>query len=139
MILIFVLGWTLMTVAMMLPTSLPLVTLFHFITRRRSDHTLLVALLITGYLSIWILFGFAAHIGEWGLHETVEHNGWLGTNAWILGAMPILLAGVYQFTPLKYYCLEKCRSPLSFITEHWQGRHEKMQALQVGVHHGIFS
>lgn len=138
MILIFILGWTLMTVAMMLPTSLPLVSLFHSITRRRSDRTNLVALLITGYLSIWVLFGFAVHIGYWGLHETVEHNAWLETNAWILGAMVILLAGVYQFTPLKYYCLEKCRSPLSFITEHWQGTHEKMQAFQLGVHHGIF-
>jgi predicted metal-binding membrane protein len=138
MILIFVLGWTLMTVAMMLPTSLPLVTLFHSITRRRSDHTHLVVLLITGYLSIWVLFGFAVHMGYWGLHETVEHNAWLETNAWILGAMVILLAGIYQFTPLKYYCLEKCRSPFSFISEHWQGSHEKMQAFKLGVHHGIF-
>jgi predicted metal-binding membrane protein len=138
LILIFVLGWTLMTVAMMLPTSLPLITLFHTITRQRSDRMVLVALLITGYLTIWVLFGFVAHICDWGLHETVEHNVWLGSNTWILGAAPIFLAGIYQFTPLKYYCLDKCRSPFSFITEHWHGSHERMQAFRLGVHHGIF-
>ncbi len=138
LILIFVLGWTLMTVAMMLPTSLPLITLFHTITRQRSDQMVLVALLITGYLTIWVLFGFLAHICDWGLHETVEHNVWLGSNTWILGAAPILLAGIYQFTPLKYYCLDRCRSPFSFITEHWHGSHERMQAFRLGVHHGIF-
>jgi predicted metal-binding membrane protein len=138
LIAVFVLGWTLMTIAMMLPTSLPLITLFHSITPRRSDHTLLVALLITGYLSVWILFGFAAHLGDWGIHETVEHNPWLEANVWIVGAVPIILAGIYQFTPLKYYCLDKCRSPFSFIAEHWRGRDEKMEAFRLGVHHGIF-
>lgn len=138
LILVFVLGWTLMTVAMMLPTSLPLITLFHTITSRRSDHMVLVALLIAGYLIIWVLFGFVAHIGDLGLHETVEHNAWLGTNTWILGAAPILLAGIYQFTPLKYYCLDKCRSPFSFITEYWHGSRERVQAFQLGVYHGIF-
>jgi predicted metal-binding membrane protein len=138
LILIFVLGWTLMTVAMMLPTSLPLVSLFHSITRQRPNRAYLVALLIIGYLFTWLLFGFAAHIGYWGLHEAIDRNAGLETNAWILGASVILLAGLYQFTPLKYYCLEKCRSPFSFISEHWQGTHEKMQAFKLGVHHGIF-
>ena len=49
-----------------------------------------------------------------------------------------MLAGVYQFTPLKYRCLDKCRSPLSFITEHWRGRNERVQSLWLGVHRGIF-
>lgn len=120
-ILVFILGWTLMTVAMMLPTSLSLITLFHSITRRRSDQVLLVALLIFGYLTVWVIFGFLAHICDWGLHKTVEHNAWLGANTWVLGTVPIILTGIYQFTPLKYYCLERCRSPLSFIMEHWRG------------------
>jgi predicted metal-binding membrane protein len=49
-----------------------------------------------------------------------------------------VLAGLYQFTPLKYQCLDKCRSPLSFIMGHWQGSHEQAQAFRLGVHHGIF-
>ena len=34
-VLVIVVGWTLMVVAMMLPTSLPLVALFHRLTRQR--------------------------------------------------------------------------------------------------------
>ena len=135
---VFVAGWTLMTVAMMLPTSLPLVNLFHTMTSRRPDGRRLVALLIAGYLSVWALFGAAAHLADRGVHEAVEQIVWLEENAWVLGAGTLLLAGVYQFTPLKYHCLDKCRSPLSFIMEHWRGSHEHVQALRLGVHHGVF-
>jgi predicted metal-binding membrane protein len=134
----FVAGWTLMTFAMMLPTSLPLVQLFRRMTQRRLDSGRLVALLVAGYVAVWALFGAAAHLGDRGLHEVVEQSAWLESNAWLLGAGTLLLAGVYQFTPLKYHCLDKCRSPLSFITEHWHGSGERSQAFRLGVHHGIF-
>jgi predicted metal-binding membrane protein len=136
--LFFVAGWTLMTFAMMLPTSLPLVQLFQRLTRQRPNPTRLVVLLIAGYLSVWVLFGVVAHIGDRGLHELVELSAWLEANAWMLGAGTLLMAGAYQFTPLKYHCLDKCRSPLSFITEHWLGNREQAQAFRLGVHHGIF-
>lgn len=135
---VFVGGWTLMTFAMMLPTSLPLVQLFRRMTQRRADGARLVALLIAGYVSVWALFGVAAHVGDRGLHEVVERSAWLEANAWLLGAGTLLLAGAYQFTPLKYHCLDKCRSPFSFIMERWRGRDEQAQAFRLGVHHGIF-
>jgi predicted metal-binding membrane protein len=68
----------------------------------------------------------------------VEQVAWLGANAWIIGATTLGLAGIYQFTPLKYHCLTKCRSPMTFIMEHWQGKHEQTQAFKLGVNHGIF-
>jgi predicted metal-binding membrane protein len=137
-LLIFVAGWTLMTVAMMLPTSLPLVMLFRRLTGQRPDHLRLMGFLIAGYLGVWVLFGGLAHFGDLFVHEAVERNEWLGTNAWVIGAGTIMLAGVYQFTPLKYKCLDKCRSPLSFIAEHWRGSHEASQAFRLGAHHGLF-
>jgi predicted metal-binding membrane protein len=136
--LVFVAGWTLMIVAMMLPTSLPLVTLFRRLVRQRLDHTRLVVLLITGYLGIWTLFGFMVLIGDWGLHQAIEEIAWLEANVWALGAATLVVAGLYQFTPLKYHCLDKCRSPLSFIMGHWRGSHEQTQAFRLGVRHGIF-
>ncbi len=135
---VFVAGWTLMTFAMMLPTSLPLVQLFRRLTRQRADSPRLMVLLIAGYLSVWVLFGVVAHIGDRGLHEVVGLSAWLEANAWMLGSGTLLLAGAYQFTPLKYHCLDKCRSPLSFIMEHWQGSREQTQAFRLGLHHGIF-
>jgi predicted metal-binding membrane protein len=135
---VFVAGWTLMTVAMMLPTSMPLVMLFRRLTGQRPDHLRLVVLLIAGYLGVWMLFGGLAHFGDLLVHGAVEQSRWLEANAWVIGAGTIMLAGIYQFTPLKYKCLEKCRSPLSFIAEHWRGSHEASQAFRLGAHHGLF-
>jgi predicted metal-binding membrane protein len=137
-IIVFVVSWTLMIVAMMLPTSLPLITLFRALVRDRKNHMHLVFLLIAGYLSMWILFGIAAHIGDWGVHQIAMENAWLHTNSWMIGAAILVTAGLYQFTSLKYHCLDKCRSPLSFIMERWQGGNEQKQAFRLGVDHGIF-
>ena len=135
---LFVAGWTLMLVAMMLPTSMPLVTLFHRLTLRHPDRSRLMILLVSGYLGVWILFGVLAHVGDLLIHTAVKQSIWLEANEWVIGAGTIMLAGIYQFTPLKYKCLDKCRSPLSFITEHWTGNHERSQSFRLGVHHGIF-
>lgn len=135
---LFVAAWTLMTVAMMLPTSLPLVALFHSFVRKRAHQGRLVALLLAGYLTVWTLFGLFAHLADRGIHELVERSGWLAGNEWLIGAATIAVAGLYQFSSLKYRCLDKCRSPLSFILEHWRGSNEKRQAFRLGVHHGIF-
>ncbi|MDP9358981.1 MAG: DUF2182 domain-containing protein [Chloroflexota bacterium] len=136
---VFVAGWTLMVVAMMLPTSLPLVALFRTLVRGRPDRARLTALLIAGYLAVWTLFGVLVYSGDWILHGAFERSTWLEANAVpFIGAGTLLMAGLYQFTPLKYKCLEKCRSPLSFVTEHWRGSREGSQSFLLGVHHGLF-
>jgi predicted metal-binding membrane protein len=135
---LFVAGWTLMIIAMMLPTSLPLITLFHGMVRQRLNRCRLVTLLIAGYLVVWTGFGGVAHLGDWMVHEAVEHNLWLALHSWLISAAIFLLAGLYQFTPWKYYCLDKCRSPFTFITEHWHGRHDQHEALALGIRHGLF-
>ena len=125
----------------MLPTSLPFVILFRRLVRQQSNHTRLVVLIIVGYLDTWTLFGVIVLIGNLDLHqvlEGIEWSEWLEANAWALGVVALMLAGLYQFTPLKYYCLDKCHSPLSFIVEYWRGSHEQAQAFRLGVHHAIF-
>ena len=44
------------------------------------------------------------------------------------GDMLLLVAGAFQFSALKYRCLEKCRSPFSFVVEHCQGCRERWQS-----------
>jgi predicted metal-binding membrane protein len=135
---VFVGGWTLMTVAMMLPTSLPLIALFRRMTTRRPDGVRLVTLLIAGYLAVWTLFGFAAYLADLGIHQIVSRSPAFSHHEWVIGAGVLLLAGAYQFTPLKYHCLDACRSPLSFISARWRGRDEARQSLLLGIHHGVF-
>ncbi len=135
---VFLAGWTVMIVAMMLPTSLPLLATFATVTRQRPGRAGLIALLIAGYLLAWLAFGAVVYAGDAVIHDLHEHLPWLEQRAWLIGPGTLLLAGLYQFSPLKYKCLEQCRSPLSFVVAHWRGRHDRMQALRLGVHHGLF-
>ena len=138
LVVFFVGSWTLMISAMMLPTTLPLIALFRTITGDRSNKLTLVGLLATGYLAVWIGFGVLVQIADLGVHEGAEQIRWLNSNDWVIGAGTLILAGAYQFTPLKYHCLDKCRSPFSFIAGRWSGGNETVQSFRLGVDHGIF-
>jgi predicted metal-binding membrane protein len=131
-------GWVLMTAAMMLPTTLPLLGIFGRLITGRSDRAMLLALVIVGYLLIWGLFGLAAHSVDFLLHNLVATNPWLTFNGWIIGAGVLAAAGAFQFTTLKYDCLDKCRAPFGFVNAHWRGRAAHRQAFLLGVHHGMF-
>lgn len=135
---LFVGGWTLMTVAVMLPTSLPLVAFFRTLVRRRANRVSLVALLVVGYVGVWAAFAGLVHAGDLVIHGAVERVGWLEENAWGIGAATFVFAGLYQFTALKYRCLDKCRSPVGFVMQSWRGGRERWDAFRLGVHHGIF-
>ncbi len=136
--LLYVGGWVLMTAAMMLPTTIPLLEIFRRLTRRRPDAGRLVSLLTVGYLSIWLLFGAVAHAMDWGVSQAARQSAWLGLNSWLLGSIVLGIAGAFQFTDLKYRCLDQCRAPLSFVLRHWRGGNAQRQALAIGIHHGTY-
>ena len=136
--LLYVLGWLLMSAAMMLPTALPLLLIFRTITMARANRNRLLLLLITGYLAIWGVFGLAAHGLDRLLLALARQIDWLTFNSWILGAIVFSLAGIYQFSTLKHRCLDRCRTPLSFVAERWRGGDERKQALAIGLAHGLF-
>lgn len=136
--LLYVGGWVLMTAAMMLPTTLPLLEIFHRMTRTRHDGQRLLTLVVAGYLAVWLLFGLAAHALDWFLHEVARQSIWLTFNAWVLGAAVLAAAGLFQFSELKYRCLDECRTPLSFVLRHWRGGGPRREALSIGVAHGIY-
>ena len=134
----FVFSWTVMTVAMMLPTSLPVVATLHRFAASRRDRWLLLALSVSGYLAVWVLVGFLAYAGYIGWLWLASSNAWLSKNASFGGPLLLLVAGAFQFSALKYRCLEKCRSPFSFVLEHWQGQRERWQSLRLGLDHGLY-
>jgi predicted metal-binding membrane protein len=127
-------GWLIMLVAMMLPTALPLVSLFARMVRDRPGRDLLIA----GYLSVWSVFGLLAHALDTALHAYVASKASLSFNGWVIGAAVIGLAGAFQFSRLKYHCLDQCRTPLSFIARHWRGGAILRQSFQLGLRHGLF-
>src|SRR2546430_177271 len=111
---VFVFGWTLMTVAMMLPSSLPLVNLFRRLVAGRPDRGGLVVRLAVGYVAVWALFGAAAYRGDAWVHEAVAEIPQLAArSAWIGSAIP-LAAGVCPVWPRNRTCLCECPAPHKF-------------------------
>ena len=131
-------AFLLMTAAMMLPTTFPLVAIFRRMTRARDDRNVLIGLLIAGYLAAWLAFGVVAHGLDHALHALAADVFWLQLNAWTIGAALLAIAGGFQFTRQKYHCLDQCRQPLSFVMQHWRGGDPRLQALALGAHHGAF-
>jgi predicted metal-binding membrane protein len=111
----FVAAWTVMMVAMMLPSAAPLVLLY---SRGASARATL--LLVLGYLAVWAAAGVPAYIGS-----ELMPMSW--------SPLVLAAAGVYQLTPAKESCLRKCRAPVDFLMQHW-GR----SALRLGVEHGLW-
>jgi predicted metal-binding membrane protein len=60
------------------------------------------------------------------------------SHAALVGAGVLAIAGGFQFTALKYHCLDKCRTPFSFVNQHWRGKFARREAFLLGAHHGVF-
>lgn len=131
-------GWLLMIVAMMLPSSVPLVTMFAALVGRRRQPAILVGLLLTGYLAVWTAFGAAAWLADRVVHAGVASVPWLAEHPQLIIAATLLAAGLWQFSPLRDRCLDECRSPLGFVLNRWRGTSERREALLMGVSHGAF-
>lgn len=131
-------AWLLMLSAMMLGTTVPLLNIFRRLTQTRPDRHRLLALVLLGYFSVWTLFGVGAHALDAGLHVMAIQMTWMTVHARLFGAMILATAGAWQFSSLKYRCMDRCRSPVVFVTEHWHGVNEGRASLMLGVHHGIF-
>src|SRR6266702_8508067 len=118
-VVLYAAAWILMTAAMMLPTILPLFNIFDRLTVQRPDHGRLLMLLVLGYMTVWGAFGLLAHALHSAVLALLASAPTLAWHGWVIGAATIALAGAFQFSRLKYRCLEKCRTPLSFIIERW--------------------
>ena len=131
-------AWILMIAAMMLPTTLPLFAAFDRLTAQRADHARLLMLLGLGYVTMWGIFGLLVHPLHSALLAIVDRVPVLAWNGWLIAAAIIALAGTFQFSALKHRCLEKCRTPLSFVMQHWRGQAPARHAFTLGAHHGLF-
>ena len=132
------LAWLLMIAAMMVPTVLPLISTFRRAVGGRRDAGALVGLLIAGYLLAWLAFGVVAHAADTALRAAVAASPSLAGHAWLIGAVVLAGAGAFQFSALKYRCLERCRSTFGFVNSHWHGRRPALEAFRLGVDHGAF-
>ena len=85
---------------------------------------------------MWTVFSLAATLTQWGLSEAALLSSKLRSTTPVLGGLLLVVAGVFQWTPLKEACLVHCRSPLGFIMTHWRER--RRGAFLMGLHHGTY-
>ena len=135
---VYALAWLVMIAAMMLPTTLPLLGIFARITASRTDASALMARVVAGYAVAWLAFGVLAHGLDSALHLAAGRLDWLVARSELVGAAILVAAGAFQFSALKYRCLERCRTPFAFINERWHGLRPAREAFRIGLDHGVF-
>lgn len=115
--------WWGMAIAMMLPTALPALDVLEELidtARRKGETTGRSALFILGFVTVWFGFGVLAAALQWALHNQALLTPVASTASAELTAALFILAGLYQWTPLKESCVSKCRSPMAFFLAHWE-------------------
>jgi predicted metal-binding membrane protein len=131
-------AWLLMLAAMMLPTTYPLLAMFRRITAARPDGARLTLLVVGGFLGVWFAFGVVAHALDAALAALASRSTWLTFHSESVGAGVLVAAGLFQFSALKYRCLEQCHAPFGFVSARWHGRAPSLEAFRLGVDHGVF-
>ncbi len=128
----FVVMWTSMMAAMMLPSVAPLAT--RYINMIQSYRLLGLIAFALGYLFVWSILGVLAFSLSW---FTGKIAIWNRTAALTVAVVTYAACGIYQFTPIKNRCLAQCRAPFSLLLEYasWRG---PFRHLRVGLHHGFF-
>ena len=126
--------WVAMMAAMMFPSVSPTVALYARMTSAQPDgRPLLFAL---GYLVTWAAAGAVAFaLAFAGGRAAGDVLAWDRGGRWIAGAT-LLIAAVYELTPLKDACLGKCRSPLGLLLGSW--RDGRSGALRMGAKNGAW-
>ena len=122
-----------MMAAMMLPSAMPMILLHRrgVADRVRIQSDLRSGIFVGAYLLVWGAVG----IGVWIAARITDAFLPMGTQALAVAAI-LLLAGVYQFTPLKTACLRACRSPMDFLLTHWYPG--VAGEFRLGLEHGLY-
>jgi predicted metal-binding membrane protein len=126
--------WVVMMAAMMFPSVAPTVALYSRMTRRRS--LLLPIAFTAGYLFTWAIAGTVAFALVTGVGRISDDAlAWDHAGRPVAGAI-LILAALYQLTPLKDACLGKCRSPLGLLLGSW--RDGRSGAFHMGAKNGAW-
>ena len=138
-IVLMIFMWWIMMIAMMLPSTSPMILLFVMLNRKQREKAnpyVSTGIFALAYLVTWLAFSLVAVV----LQASFQHLTWLSpmlmNNSVILGGLILLAAGIYQLTPIKQACLRHCRSPIQFISTRW--RAGKMGSFQMSLEHGAY-
>jgi predicted metal-binding membrane protein len=136
---LFIGVWVAMMVAMMFPAAAPMVVMFNTIARgkRERGQTFVPTwVFVCAYLLVWTAFGVLAYLLAIAAEDAADGWTWLMDNGARIGGGIVVLAGLYQLSPLKHACLSKCRTPMQFVMTSWRDGYDG--ALRMGITHGAW-
>jgi len=136
---LFIAIWAAMMVAIMFPTAAPMILTFARVQANRKERGQVFVptwLFVGAYILLWSAAGLLAYGAAVLADRLAEDSMWLMDNAARIGGVVLVLAGLYQVSPLKNVCLGKCRSPMSFILGSWRDGYGG--ALRMGLEHGAY-
>lgn len=131
--------WVVMMVGMMLPSAAPILFLYAGVIRKSAESGSVSTRVYSfggGYLLAWAAFSLLATVLQLLLSTWLLLNPMMETRSHIFSGALLLVAGVYQFTPYKRTCLNTCRSPVVFLTQHWKPG--LRGAFELGWQHGLY-
>jgi predicted metal-binding membrane protein len=129
--------WFGMMAAMMAPTAWPWVRAYHrFCGAPRGAEVVATTQFATGYLCAWFIYAIGAALLQRGLQQAALLDPSGDVVVPHVAAVIFLVAGIYQFAPLKRACLSHCRTPLGYFLTRWIDG--PMGAVRMGFHHGVF-
>ena len=125
--------WTVMMIGMMTPSAAPMILIYARAGRMASAAGSPLAAtgwFVAAYLAVWTGFAFAATTAQFALERFALLDPAMASASNALGGALLVVAGLYQWTPLKHACLSQCRSPLLFIERHggFQQEHRRSAA-----------
>jgi predicted metal-binding membrane protein len=136
---LFLAVWVAMMVAMMFPAAAPMILMFASVQagKRRQGRAFVPTWVFVGaYLLVWTVAGIVAYAAALGADRIGGQSMWLMDNGNRIAGVVLIVAGIYQLTPLKHVCLAKCRTPLAFIMTSWRDGYAG--ALRMGLEHGTY-
>ncbi|HEU4659188.1 MAG TPA: DUF2182 domain-containing protein [Pseudolabrys sp.] len=133
--------WAVMMVGMMMPSAAPMILIYARVGRQaalQGKPFAATGFFAGGYLLAWFLFSLAATGGQWALDRAALLTPMMATTSDVLGALVLIAAGLFQWTPVKDVCLKHCQAPLSFIQHHGGFRRDALGSLAIGFRHGTY-
>ena len=131
--------WSVMMIAMMLPSAMPMILVFSAVNKKRhsfGNQFVPTSIFVFGYIIVWVVFSFVAALTQLIIHNFALLSPDIRIINPVLSGIILISAGIYQFTPVKEICLKNCQSPLSFMMGYW--RDGKVGAFIMGLHHGLY-
>ena len=133
--------WAVMMVGMMAPSAAPMILMYGRVGRQgRIAGKPLAATgwFAAGYFIAWLGFSLAATAVQWVLEREALLDPRMASASNTLGAVVLITAGLYQWTPLKRVCLAHCQTPLGFLMGHGGFRGDVAGCVGLGLRHGIY-